>query len=233
MPEQFRVTFDQPPYHILVRSLVDSEAFVDDVKHVASMTDGQVGRVRDTLDRRSFTVLEDYLQAFEEAEIEQPRRTGGALHRLVRMTQQSGESDDLKHESTVTALRSSSGKISDDEAERFGAIFRRLCLEPVSLRHQAKAEHLAEATGCRVDALELVADMRPVFDDEPKQILGVLPKLTLRIAYDDGESRRLDLRLTPEQLESLDGQVHRAVKKQELMQKTIASSSWDKPKVNS
>lgn len=46
---------------------------------------------------------------------------------------------------------------------------------------QTKAEHLAEAVGLRAEAIDLLCDLRPVFDDLRTKVEGVIPLTTLRI----------------------------------------------------
>ena len=47
------------------------------------------------------------------------------------------------------------------------------------LQRQAKAEKLSEATGQRLKRLQMICDLRPIFDSERKQIEGVIPLTTL------------------------------------------------------
>ena len=43
------------------------------------------------------------------------------------------------------------------------------------LHRQAKAQKLSEATGLRLEHLEIICDLRPVFDDERESVEGVIP----------------------------------------------------------
>ena len=61
------------------------------------------------------------------------------------------------------------------------------CLLPLifrpypALQRQAKAERLAVATGLCAETIELVCDIRPVFDDSRKNVEGVIPFTTLKV----------------------------------------------------
>lgn len=48
-------------------------------------------------------------------------------------------------------------------------------------QRQAKAERLAVATGLRADTIDLVCDIRPVFDESRKKVEGVIPFTTLKV----------------------------------------------------
>lgn len=51
---------------------------------------------------------------------------------------------------------------------------------PAHLRH-LKAERLAIATGLRTDSIDLICDLRPVFDQRREKVEGVMPFTTLKI----------------------------------------------------
>jgi len=57
-----------------------------------------------------------------------------------------------------------------------------LIIRPYPARQrQAKAERLAVATSMRVEAVDLVCDIRPVFDDSRTNVEGVIPFTTLKV----------------------------------------------------
>ena len=49
------------------------------------------------------------------------------------------------------------------------------------LNRQAKAQRLCEATGLRLENVEIICDLRPVFDNERESVEGVIPYTILRI----------------------------------------------------
>jgi hypothetical protein len=57
-----------------------------------------------------------------------------------------------------------------------------LIVRPYPARQrQAKAERLAVATGLRAETVDLVCDIRPVFDDSRTNVEGVIPFTTLKV----------------------------------------------------
>ncbi len=57
-----------------------------------------------------------------------------------------------------------------------------LIVRPYPARQrQAKAERLAVATGLRAETIDLICDIRPVFDDSRKNVEGVIPFTTLKV----------------------------------------------------
>ncbi|MCX7424174.1 MAG: hypothetical protein NTW96_00830 [Planctomycetia bacterium] len=49
------------------------------------------------------------------------------------------------------------------------------------LDRQAKAQRLTEATGLPLERIEMICDLRPVFDKDRNQVEGVMPYTTLKI----------------------------------------------------
>ncbi|HLN31695.1 MAG TPA: hypothetical protein VK395_28400 [Gemmataceae bacterium] len=73
------------------------------------------------------------------------------------------------------------GKLSTDELARLKHLVSSLATPAPARLRQAKAERLAATTGLRADAIDLVCDVRPVFDDSRTRIEGLIPFTTLRI----------------------------------------------------
>jgi len=57
-----------------------------------------------------------------------------------------------------------------------------LLVEPFSsLSRQAKAERLSEATGQPLEDIQIICDLRPVFDEDRECVQGVIPFTTLKV----------------------------------------------------
>ncbi len=82
---------------------------------------------------------------------------------------------------------------------------RKLVLAPRGFKRQRKAETLAEATGADLSDINVICDIRPVFDNERKEIEGavVISTLTLEILEPDGKLSSVECRLTERQLDDL------------------------------
>lgn len=82
-------------------------------------------------------------------------------------------------------LRSASGDERAPLAPDDVAVLRRrieIILRPYPSRHrQIKAERLSLATGLGVETIELVCDLRPVFDEGRTRIEGLMPLTTLKV----------------------------------------------------
>jgi hypothetical protein len=81
-------------------------------------------------------------------------------------------------------------------AEQLAQLQQRL---PIILRPytgivlQAKAGHLADATGLRLDELEIICDLRPVFDEKRTRVEGIIPFTILKVVCNGVDGLPLSL----------------------------------------
>ena len=72
------------------------------------------------------------------------------------------------------------------------------------LTRQAKARHLAEATGTPLESLEIICDLRPVFDEQRKVVEGVIPFTILKVVCKGVDGLPVSLEATLTELEVRD-----------------------------
>lgn len=75
----------------------------------------------------------------------------------------------------------------------------------ISLDRQKKAENICKATGKRLLSIQLICDMRPIFDDPRKKIEGWLPITTLHLVSEgaDGLPDGIDVVLSASDVDTL------------------------------
>ncbi len=225
MAERFRVSFPQPPFGFLIRQMFGESSFRDDVKLLGDIAADQRTTVKKVLDKATFANRSTFRDAVAAAGVEDAEEVTGILYRLASMVREA----DTTIPGAKSVFESALEKSDIDESHHAAIInaFDELCLKPRSLDMQTKAERLASATGYSIESLSIVCDIRPVFDGSHDAIVGVLPYYTMRIEYDDGESQKIDLRLTDHGLENLGKEVDRAVRKRAVMNKAMESNkSW-------
>jgi len=210
--------------------MFNEDAFVKDVSRLASISDDQRGIVSSLLNREVFANSDTVVSALSEANVEDPKRIAGVLQKLSAMFRESNLEKDEAFDAFSNAL--SSSKVDESKRQSLQDAFRDLCLVPTALDLQQKAESLASATGCTVGALDIVCDIRPIFNVEGDKIVGAIPYFTLRVEYDDGESQKIDLHLSNENIDRLKDVVDRAICKREVMEATVASMpEWSSPRL--
>jgi hypothetical protein len=92
-----------------------------------------------------------------------------------------------------------------------------------ALTRFAKAERLAKATGQRLESVELICDLRPIFDDSRQNIEGMMPytRLSVTALGADGLPNSFEAELTWQQVHDLGEKAAKAEKKLAVMRKTV------------
>ncbi|MFC1759114.1 hypothetical protein ACFL2H_10165 [Planctomycetota bacterium] len=230
MAEHYRVSIPQPPFSFLIRRMFGEEAFVRDVQRLSAISDTQRAQIAESLGERTFADMSALLYAVSVAGVSEADDVADTLHRLSLMSRQSDTKKESAYNAFSIAIASSS--IEKEKHDPIRQAFKELCLDPRSLDLQQKAERLATATGCSIDDFGIVCDIRPVFNVEGDEIVGALPYYTLRVEYDDGETQKIDLHLSNENLDRLKKVVDRAVNKRDVLKDAItAMSGWSEPEI--
>ncbi|HWG47719.1 MAG TPA: hypothetical protein VN688_33450 [Gemmataceae bacterium] len=97
-------------------------------------------------------------------------REGGNLDKILERLDQKQRSAEGQEQS-----------LSPAAFARLRHIFHLLGRSCPGRDRQAKAERLAEGVGLRAEAIDLICDVRPVFDDERSKVEGFIPLTTLRV----------------------------------------------------
>ncbi len=71
--------------------------------------------------------------------------------------------------------------LSTDELSELRRLLPLIVMPYPARQRQAKAARLAVATGLRAETVDLVCDIRPVFDDSRTTVEGVIPFTTLKV----------------------------------------------------
>lgn len=110
--------------------------------------------------------------------------------------------------------------------EEFRELKRRLTLliRPVpGLSRQLKAERVSAALGQPLERIELICDLRPVFDDDHEVVEGMIPLTTLRVVCKgaDGLPTSLETVLSEKDVDSLAKAASDAKKKLEKLRRFL------------
>lgn len=104
----------------------------------------------------------------------------------------------------------------------------------VSIERQKKAERLSEAVNLRSEAVDLVCDLRPIFDETKDSILGVVPFTTMKIVASgvDQFPVNFEVVLSASQVIDLQVKVDNAIKKLNRLGELAATNSLTIPDVD-
>lgn len=225
---------DTPPFAVLAEHLAKDEGFVSDAKTILQIDDEKLDALAQALaqdesflDRRTLSrVVEESLGSGENA---------SDVSRIVWRLNQILRDADEPLEETVALLKGAisefSEAISDADRDSVGERLEKLAAVPKAFARQQKAQQLAEATGAELEEIQIICDMRPVFDEERSKIEGAIPITTLRLSTigADGIPSSIEVRLTEQQVADLLAKARLAESKISVIKRTLREKSITVP----
>jgi hypothetical protein len=114
--------------------------------------------------------------------------------------------------------------LQDEEIEKLTEIIPQLLGPTSAMSRLRKMERLTKATGLPLDDLQIICDLRPVFDDSRVRVEGMLPITTLKVVATgvDGLPVGLEARLSFDQLVDLGEKAKVAMLKLKSMKELLA-----------
>jgi hypothetical protein len=107
--------------------------------------------------------------------------------------------------------------------KRLKQILKNLIRPYPALARFEKAERLAKITGQQLETVELICDLRPIFDESRKNVEGMMPYTRLHIVAtgEDGLPKPFEVELTHQQVIDLAEKAGKAKSKLEALRKSI------------
>lgn len=102
-------------------------------------------------------------------------------------------------------------------------------LKPLpALRRYRKAERLAKITGQPLEDIQLICDLRPIFDEDQNTVEGLIPLTHMRIVATGGDGLPVvfEAELSAKQVSGLAEQAEKAVRKLAVLR--VKSDEWGK-----
>ncbi len=203
-------------------SAADAQMMAD-LKAVSTLTDDDTNTLRERLSQVKGFLAPKTLGA----EVRRTIKTEGTA-RSVPTLLQNLEPKDTKRLVESLAERRKQEKdllLSEAELVRLGEILPNLVQPYPALARFEKAERLANLTGQELESIELVCDLRPIFDEDRKQIEGMMPYTRLHIVATgvDGLPKSFEAELTHRQVNDLREKAAKANSKLNVLRKSIES----------
>jgi len=209
------------------QSLFDSnpaanKPLVEDMKTIADLSDEQVAAICQRLEEATGfldpkTLLSTILQAVQDAKVAEAVR--GALRNLTppgveRMVV-----------GLAMGLEDKGFPFDQKTLDRLKHVLGKLIQPYPALTGFQKAKHLSTLTGQQLETVELVCDLRPVFDDKREKLDGMMPytRLHLVATGEDGLPKPFEAELTYQQVIDLAEKARKAESKLKVLRQSIES----------
>jgi len=179
-----------------------SPAMLQDLQAVAGLSEDQVSAIRKRLTEAvGFLGPKALLDLLRELLPEE------ATARSVQRTVRNLDPDDVEPLLKTLAQPRPDEESTLDQAAVTGLrqILPRLIRPYPALARYEKAERLATLTGQKLEAVELICDLRPIFDQRRKCLEGMMPYTRLRVVATgaDGLPDAFEVELTRQQVHDL------------------------------
>ncbi len=113
--------------------------------------------------------------------------------------------------------------LTQADIDRLAEILSKLIMPYPALARFQKAERLAKLTGQSLESIELICDLRPIFDENRKQVEGMMPYTRLHIVAtgEDGLPKSFEAELTHRQVNDLHEKAAKANDKLDVLRKSV------------
>ncbi len=196
------------------------EELLDDLKAIIDLSDEMLAELHKHLTEAEGFLDPRVLLATIQGVVKD-QNTTKAVRRVLRNISPS------QVERMVTSLdeKSKEKGFPFDQAQlkRLKKILKELIRPYPSLVRFQKAERLAKITGQQLEMVELICDLRPIFDENRKNVEGVMPYTRLHIVAtgEDGLPNAFEVELTHQQVIDLAEKAEKAKSKLGALRQSI------------
>jgi hypothetical protein len=192
----------------------------------------ELGSIKTFLDRATFnSIVKSFVPNDQQAQ-----RLGRLILHMDESLRQTDWGLDGLFSRLAEAMESPESKEKPLPPHEFDELKRRLTIvvKPyLGLKMQAKAKRLSEVTGQRLEQLEIICDLRPVFDDNREVVEGMIPLTILKIVTTgaDGLPIAMEAVLSQCEVAELAKKSEAALKKLGRLQTLLAEKNISIPQI--
>lgn len=221
-----RLTFSGAPFSYVAKGLAKNEAFISDVKRILQIDNAHLDRLEEALSQAGSFLDPNTLSRVVDDALDGNEASSDISNTIWHLSQVLHSADEQPEAAAAQlneAIVNSSAEISEDEGRWLGERIQKLAVQPAGFARQRKAQRLSEATGAELVDLQIISDIRPVFNEDRSDIEGAVPVTTLRldIAESAGCPSTIQVHLTEQQLADLLMKAESARKKIGVIKKAL------------
>lgn len=193
-----------------------------DLKEVASLSDTDVKALSQRLtDAKGF--LDPKTLAATIRQVVREEDTAQSVQRTLRNL----EPDDVEPLLKVLSDRKQKKDLSLEQGvlDKLGQVLPKLIQAYPALTRFEKAERLAKLTGQQLESVELICDLRPIFNESRTRVEGMMPYTRLRLVATgaDGLPNAFEAELSEQAVHDLAEKAEKAIEKLHVLRKKVES----------
>lgn len=213
---------DLPPIFLpkfVAGRFIINDTMMQDLRTIAALSEDVVGRIREDVENAEGFLGRERLQEILGQHLQEDAQTSSLTRILLNV-----EPDDL--EPLLSKIREWSQDkqnapttLTQDEMEAILTHLPSLVVSYPSLDRNRKAIRVSQALGQPLQAVEIICELRPVFDPSRERLEGMIPCTRLKLVSqnENGDSVSTEVQLTPEQVHELNIKTEQALKKLEVL----------------
>ena len=233
-----RPIFGKPPFRFLAEYLAHDADFLNDAREILKLDQDSYLRLANRLAKSDAFlsrsdlagIVGDVLGRGDDSDriASIVDRLGGIVHDADMDVADAMDALETVIVEKAAGLEPSDRKILADR-------IRKLAAEPMGIAKQCKARQMVDAIGAGLADVQIICDIRPIFDPKREQIDGAIPLAILRLDYHrpDGESAVEEIRVTEKQIAELEGKILVAKRKLSMIKGLLASQNLTVPRTKS
>lgn len=190
------------------------EGMLDDFKALLSVPEDSLDRIAEALaGAEGFLDPKSVSSLLRETLAEDP--SIDSVRRIILNLEADDIGEVLKFVRRVLDDKPDEFPLGQEDIGHLEALLPRLLKPAPALRRYRKAERLAKITGLPLEDIQLICDLRPVFDDAREEIEALMPYTRLKIVATggDGLPRTFEAELSAQQVDDLREKAEKATKK--------------------
>ena len=188
------------------------KGIVDDLLIVGGLGEDLIERLFESLRAAKGFLDPTRLFALITKEIQDSKAARAVYHALIFL-----RADGLEEflERVDEWRKGNQGQVSEESFLSIKRALKRIVKPYSALERYRKAERLEKVTGQALEDVQLICDLRPIFDERREVIEGMIPYTRLRIVAEgaDGLPIATEIELTQRQVGELAGKAESALKK--------------------
>jgi hypothetical protein len=204
----------------IIEALAANENAIADLKAVASLDDEQVQAIRSALSQVKGFLDPKALTTTIRESLGDDSAAGSVQRTLLNI----GPGDTKRFLGALSARREEEDFPLDQSTfDKLSRMLPALVQPYPALARFRKAERLATLTGQQLESVELICDLRPVFDEERARLDGMMPYTRLRIVTTgaDGLPNEFEAELTHQQVHDLADKASKAKDKLDVLRESV------------
>jgi len=197
-----------------------NERMLADLKSIAELDDDHISTLRRRLSEAKGFLDPKSLQALVR-EVVQDDRKSASVQRALRSLSPTDVEALLRN--LADRPQEEDSPLSQNDLARLQDVLPQLIQAYPALVRFEKAERLATVTGQRLESLELICDLRPIFDDNRRRLEGMIPYTRLRVVATgaDGLPDSFEAELTRQQVHDLAEKASKAKVKLDVLCESV------------